>query len=60
MVTTLMLHRLVSLHKMVQLDNWCPEAYMAALRDCGFTDVWMENRQEKIISYQAIYAKALK
>lgn len=60
MVTTLRLDRLVASQKIFLSDNWQPEIYMAALRDCGFTDVQMEDRMDKCISYQAIYAKALK
>lgn len=59
-MTTLRLDRVVAFHKMVQMDNWRPEIYMAALRDCGFTDVSMEDRRERHILYQAIYAKVLK
>ncbi|XP_075878676.1 putative methyltransferase YdaC [Nelusetta ayraudi] len=60
MVTTLRLDRLVASQKVFQSDNWRPEIYMAALRDSGFTDVQMEDRMDKWISYQAIYAKVLK
>ncbi|XP_056278809.1 uncharacterized methyltransferase YdaC isoform X2 [Pseudoliparis swirei] len=41
-------------------ENWRPEAYMAALRDTGFTDVRMEDRRHKHITVQAIYASASK
>lgn len=41
-------------------ENWRPEAYMAALRDSGFTDVRMEDTQHRNITFQAIYATALK
>ncbi|XP_029975338.1 uncharacterized protein LOC115408630 [Salarias fasciatus] len=41
-------------------DNWQPEAYMAALRDSGFTDVRMEDKQDKGVTFQAIFATALK
>lgn len=60
MVTTLRLHRVVALRKMLPMDNWHPETYMAALRDSGFTDVSMEDRWERHILYQAIYAKVSK
>lgn len=60
MVTTLRLDRLVASQKMFSSDNWRPEIYMAALRDSGFTDVQMEDRMDRHISYQAIYAKVLK
>lgn len=60
MVTTLRLDRLVASQKVFPSDNWRPEIYMAALRDSGFIDVQMEDRIDKHISYQAIYAKVLK
>lgn len=41
-------------------DNWRPETYMAALRDSGFTDVRMEDKQDKTLTFQAIYATASK
>ncbi|XP_068454338.1 uncharacterized methyltransferase YdaC [Clinocottus analis] len=41
-------------------ENWRPEAYMTALRDTGFTDVRMEDRRQKHITVQAIYATASK
>ncbi|XP_034393013.1 uncharacterized methyltransferase YdaC-like isoform X1 [Cyclopterus lumpus] len=41
-------------------ENWRPEAYMAALRDTGFTDVRMEDTRHKYITLQAIYATASK
>ncbi|MEQ2277685.1 hypothetical protein XENORESO_006251 [Xenotaenia resolanae] len=40
-------------------ENWRPEAYMAALRDSGFTDIRMEDIQHRNITFQAIYATAL-
>ncbi|XP_012711803.2 uncharacterized methyltransferase YdaC [Fundulus heteroclitus] len=39
-------------------QNWRPEAYMAALRDSGFTDVRMEDTQHRNITFQAICATA--
>ena len=41
-------------------ENWRPEAYMEALGASGFTDVRMEDKQHKNITFQAIYATALK
>lgn len=41
-------------------ENWRPEAYMAAMRDSGFTDVKMEDVQNRNITFQAIFATALK
>ncbi|XP_055366559.1 uncharacterized methyltransferase YdaC isoform X2 [Betta splendens] len=46
--------------KIMPGENWRPEAYMAALRDTGFTDVRMEDKQSRPFNYQAIYATALK
>ncbi|XP_013873342.1 uncharacterized methyltransferase YdaC [Austrofundulus limnaeus] len=40
-------------------ENWRPEAYMAALRDSGFTDVRMEDKQDKNLTFKAIFATAL-
>lgn len=60
MVTTLRLDRVVATQKAFPSNNWRPENYMAALRDSGFTDVQMEDRMDRHISYQAIYAKVLK
>lgn len=41
-------------------ENWHPEVYMTALRDSGFTDVRMEDKQHNGFIFQAIYATALK
>lgn len=41
-------------------ENWKPEVYMATLRDSGFTDVRMEDKQDSLIMFQAIYATASK
>ncbi len=62
MVTTLKLSRVASFAAkgVMPGENWRPEAYMAALRDSGFTDVRMEDREHKQITFQAIYATALK
>ncbi|CAL9703093.1 unnamed protein product [Knipowitschia caucasica] len=62
MVTTLrlsMVSYMASKHVMPK-ENWRPDAYMAALRDSGFTDVRMEDKHAKNITFQAIYATALK
>ncbi|KAM7404791.1 hypothetical protein PAMP_012104 [Pampus punctatissimus] len=62
MVTTLRLFHVATLaaKRVMPGENWRPEAYMAALRDSGFTDVRMETKQHKHITFQAIYATALK
>lgn len=62
MVTTLRLLSVASLaaKRVMPGENWRPEAYMAALRDSGFTDVRIEDKQHKHITYQAIYATASK
>ncbi|XP_070765872.1 uncharacterized methyltransferase YdaC [Enoplosus armatus] len=60
MVTTLRLFHVATLaaKRVMPGENWRPEAYMAALRDSGFTDVRMEDRRHKRFTFQAIYAKA--
>lgn len=62
MVTTLRLSHvaIMAAKRVMPGENWRPEAYMAALRDSGFTDVRMEDKQHKHITFQAIYATALK
>lgn len=62
MVTTLRLYSVVAVasKKLLPGDNWRPEAYMAALRDSGFTDVRMEDKKDGRLTYQAIYATACK
>ncbi len=41
-------------------ESWRPEVYMEALLSSGFTDVRMENKREKLITFQAIFATAVK
>ncbi|XP_071372375.1 uncharacterized methyltransferase YdaC [Centroberyx affinis] len=62
MVTTLKLNRLAyfASKRVLPGENWHPEVYMAALKDSGFTDVRMEDKQHSDITFQAIYATALK
>ena len=62
MLTTLRLSNVASLaaKRVMPGENWRPEAYMAALKDSGFTDVRMEDKQHKGITFQAIYATAWK
>ncbi|KAM9752813.1 2-phytyl-1,4-naphtoquinone methyltransferase isoform 1-T1 [Menidia menidia] len=62
MVTTLRYFHLVNLasKRVMPGENWRPEAYMAALRDSGFTGVRMEDKQCKNLTFQAIFATALK
>lgn len=62
MVTTLRFSHLATLtaKRVLPGKNWHPDTYMAALKDSGFTDVKMEDKQHKDITFQAIYATALK
>uniref|UniRef100_UPI0037E721EC uncharacterized methyltransferase YdaC n=1 Tax=Semicossyphus pulcher TaxID=241346 RepID=UPI0037E721EC len=62
MVTTLRLSNVATLaaKRVMPGENWRPENYMAALRDSGFSDVTLEDRQHKHITFQVIYATALK
>lgn len=62
MVTTLRLFHVATLaaKRVMPGENWRPEAYMTALRDSGFTDVRMEEKQHKGITFEAVYATALK
>ncbi|XP_067913085.1 uncharacterized methyltransferase YdaC [Heterodontus francisci] len=62
MVTTL---NLESLERVVGAGflkdaQWPPETYMEALRDTGFVDVCMENKEVEGISFQAIFTTANK
>ncbi|XP_043081308.1 uncharacterized methyltransferase YdaC-like [Puntigrus tetrazona] len=61
MVTTLRLDSVIKAANMKVLtgDQWRPEVYMEALRSSGFTDVRMENKREKQITIQAIFATAV-
>ncbi|XP_056128897.1 uncharacterized methyltransferase YdaC isoform X2 [Lampris incognitus] len=62
MVTTMLLKRVshfASL-RILQMYTWRPEVYMEALRDSGFIDVRMEDEQHGNLTFQAIYATALK
>ncbi|XP_042348352.1 uncharacterized methyltransferase YdaC [Plectropomus leopardus] len=62
MVATLRLSNVaaVAAKQLIPGENWRPEAYMTALTDSGFTDVRMEDKQLKYVSFQAIYATASK
>lgn len=62
MVTTLILSRIAAAGKnnLFSGENWHPDAYMAALRDSGFIDVRMEDRWDKDVTYQVIFATASK
>ncbi|KAJ8393556.1 hypothetical protein AAFF_G00060290 [Aldrovandia affinis] len=62
MVTTLQLNRLAYLasKRVIPGQNWRPEAYIEALRATGFTDVRMEDRKDKDVTFQAIFATAAK
>ncbi|XP_078098537.1 putative methyltransferase YdaC isoform X2 [Mustelus asterias] len=62
MVTTL---NLEALEKIVAAGvlkgtQWPPEPYMEVLRDTGFVDVRMEDKQDKGRTFQAIFATANK
>lgn len=62
MVTTLRLSRVATIAAkgVMPGENWRPEAYITALRDSGFTDVRMEDKQDRNITFQAIFATAFK
>lgn len=62
MVTTLRLSNVAAMaaKRVMPGENWRPEAYMAALRESGFTDVRIEDKQLENVTFQAIYATALK
>lgn len=62
MVTTLNLSRITSVAEknVFSGENWHPDAYMAALRDSGFTNVRMEDKQDNGVNYQVIFAHATK
>ncbi|XP_015197628.1 uncharacterized methyltransferase YdaC-like [Lepisosteus oculatus] len=62
MVTTLILSSITKAasRRILLNDNWKPEVYMEALRATGFSDVRMEDKQDKNIAFQAIFATASK
>uniref|UniRef100_A0A673GLS4 Uncharacterized methyltransferase YdaC-like n=1 Tax=Sinocyclocheilus rhinocerous TaxID=307959 RepID=A0A673GLS4_9TELE len=62
MVTTLRLDSVIKAANMKVLTGhkWRPEVYMEALQSSGFTDVRMEKKREKLITFQAIFATAVK
>lgn len=62
MVTTLNLSRITAAGKrnLFPGESWRPDAYMAALRDSGFTQVRMEEKEDKDVTYQVIFATASK
>ncbi|MBN3323101.1 BQMT1 methyltransferase, partial [Atractosteus spatula] len=62
MVTTLILSSITKAasRSILLNDNWKPEVYMEALRATGFSDVRMEDKQDKNIAFQAIFATASK
>ncbi|XP_064156184.1 uncharacterized methyltransferase YdaC-like isoform X2 [Anguilla rostrata] len=62
MVATLKVHSLAKLasKKILTGENWHPEAYIDALQATGFTDIRMEDKKDKHITYQAIFATASK
>ncbi|XP_041051734.1 uncharacterized methyltransferase YdaC [Carcharodon carcharias] len=62
MVTTLNLEALKKIVAagLLKHTQWPPEPYMAVLHDTGFVDVRLEDKQDKGISFQAIFATANK
>ncbi|KAJ8370373.1 hypothetical protein SKAU_G00104010 [Synaphobranchus kaupii] len=62
MVVTLKVHTVayVASKKLIPGEHWRPEAYMDALRATGFTDIRMEDKNDKDITFQAIFATASK
>ncbi|KAL4623831.1 hypothetical protein GN956_G18752, partial [Arapaima gigas] len=62
MVTTLRLKSLeIAASKgAFTVENWHPELYMEALQAVGFTNVQMEDKVDKGVSFQAILATATK
>ncbi|XP_028849636.1 24-methylenesterol C-methyltransferase 2 [Denticeps clupeoides] len=62
MVTTLRLKSvaLVASKNMLPTENWQPDIYIEALKATGFTNVRMEDRTDKNITFQAIFATASK
>lgn len=62
MVTALRLDSVkkIASKNMFSGESWRPEVYMEALQSSGFTDVRMENKREKLITFQAIFATAVK
>ncbi|XP_030625314.1 uncharacterized protein zgc:194242 [Chanos chanos] len=62
MVTALNLSRVttVASRGWIKGKNWRPEVYMEALRDTGFTDVFIEDKIDKFITFQVMFATAAK
>ncbi|KAJ3587089.1 hypothetical protein NHX12_013479 [Muraenolepis orangiensis] len=62
MVTTLRLHSVSALASrgIMMGTNWCPEAYMEALKESGFVDIRMEDVKHSENTFQAIYATCQK
>ncbi|XP_038675972.1 arsenite methyltransferase-like isoform X1 [Scyliorhinus canicula] len=62
MVTTLNLDtlKMITAAGLLKDTHWPPEPYMAVLRDTGFVDVRMEDKQVDGKSFQAIFATANK
>ncbi|XP_063065487.1 uncharacterized methyltransferase YdaC [Engraulis encrasicolus] len=60
MVTTLRLESLVQIapQQVFTGESWRPEDYMKALQASGFSNVRMEDRTHKHITFQAIFATA--
>ncbi|XP_051962441.1 uncharacterized methyltransferase YdaC [Xyrauchen texanus] len=62
MVTTLNLDSVIKAASMKILsgENWRPEVYMEALQSSGFKDVQMKSKRDKFVTFQAIFATAVK
>ncbi|KAG5281999.1 hypothetical protein AALO_G00051130 [Alosa alosa] len=62
MVTTLSLNSLEHMAptNIFTGESWRPDMYMEALRATGFSDVRMENRTNKLFTFQVVFATALK
>ena len=62
MVTTLRLDRIAyfASRRVMPGENWRPEGYMAALKDSGFSDINMDDKQDSGMTFQTIHATASK
>lgn len=62
MVTTLNVSHIAAAaaKNVLPRENWHPDAYMAALRNSGFTCVKMEDKLHENVTFQVIYATAVK
>lgn len=62
MVTTLNLSTLehIAPTNIFTGESWHPDVYMESLRATGFSDVKMETRTDKLITFQVVFATASK